>query len=51
MQDTEPLKILCKQAETEQDAQKLIEIVREINDLLEAKRSNGAKTDSASSTE
>jgi hypothetical protein len=29
--------LLCEQAANEQDPQKLIELVREINDLLEAK--------------
>jgi hypothetical protein len=30
-------KILCEQASTEQDPEKLHELVKEINDLLEAK--------------
>jgi len=32
-------KLLCEQAAKEQDSAKLIEIVREINNLLEDKRS------------
>ena len=35
---TERWKILCKQASTEKDSQKLIELITEINDLLEQKR-------------
>lgn len=31
-------KILCEQAAQEQDSKKLIELVREINDLLAAKQ-------------
>ena len=39
MQDpTERWRMLCEQASTEQDSQKLIELVTEINDLLEQKR-------------
>ena len=30
-------KVLCKQASVEQDPKKLHELIREINDLLEAK--------------
>jgi hypothetical protein len=40
MQDgnEERLKLLCEEAATEHDAPRLIELVKEINDLLEAKR-------------
>ena len=34
----ERVKKLCQQAASEQDAERLIELVGEINDLLEAKR-------------
>lgn len=53
MQDnTERLKRLCEEAATEQDAQKLIELVGEINDLVEAKRllRHNQKADSQSLT-
>ncbi len=30
---------LCRQASTEQDPKKLVELIKEINDLLEEKRS------------
>jgi hypothetical protein len=51
MQDTEERwRNLCAQAATEKDAQKLIELVSEINDLLEAKRLRlqGQKVDNQS---
>ena len=37
--ETERWKQLCEQAATEQDSQKLIELVQEINDLLEKRQS------------
>ena len=42
VQDTadERWKSLCEQASVEQDPQKLIELIKEINYLLEAKRSS-----------
>ena len=42
MQDTteKRWKRLCEQAAVEQDPQKLIELIKEINDLLEEKRLN-----------
>jgi hypothetical protein len=41
-------KLLCEQAAKEQDPAKLIELVREINDLLEAKQ---ARLDAEKATE
>jgi hypothetical protein len=47
----ERLKLLCEQAEAEKDPDKFFEIIREINDMLEAKRSGlGGTDDSQSST-
>ena len=34
----ERLKLLCEQAAVEKDPDKFLEIIREINDMLEAKR-------------
>ena len=36
--DKEPWRELCEQASTEQDPKKLVKLIREINELLEAKR-------------
>jgi hypothetical protein len=46
----ERLKLLCEQAAVEKDPEKFLKIIREINDLLEAKRQrlSGVKTDSQS---
>ena len=42
-EDTERWMKLCKQAAIEQDPKKLLEIVREINDLLAKKQDRLAK--------
>jgi hypothetical protein len=44
----ERLKLLCEQAAVEKDPDKFLEIIREINDMLEAKRLrlSSAKTNS-----
>ncbi len=42
-EQTERWMKLCEQACTEQDPQKLLELVREINDLLEKKQARLAK--------
>ena len=49
MQDEqeEPWKALCKQASTEKDPEKLLELVIEINCLLEEKRANAKPVDTA----
>jgi hypothetical protein len=46
----ERLKLLCRQAATEKDPDKFLEIIREINDMLEAKRLriSGTKANSTS---
>jgi hypothetical protein len=43
----ERLKLLCDQAAAEKDPEKFLEIIREINDMLEAKRVrlSGTKAD------
>ena len=43
--DKEPWRELCEQASTEQDPKKLVKLLREINQLLEAKRAR-LKSDS-----
>jgi len=44
----ERLKLLCEQAATEKDPEKFLKLIREINDMLEAKRLrlSGTKADS-----
>jgi hypothetical protein len=46
------LKLLCEQAATEKDPDKFLKIIREINDMLEAKRLrlSGTKADSKPSS-
>jgi hypothetical protein len=41
METDERWKCLCKRASVERDPEKLVELVREINDLLEARRLQG----------
>ena len=41
METDERWKCLCKQASVERDPEKLVELVREINDLLGARRMQG----------
>jgi hypothetical protein len=40
---------LCEKASTEQDPDKLIELIREINDLLEQKRAHLEKAETGDS--
>jgi hypothetical protein len=49
----ERLKLLCEQAAKEKDPDKFLELIREINDMLEAKRLrlSGVKVDSQSSND
>ena len=39
---------LCEQASTEQDSEKLAELIKEINDLLEARKDQLSKANSRS---
>jgi len=50
MQDTIRWRKLCEEAAKEQDSQRLLELVKEINNLLEEKQSrlNGKKVDGTS---
>ena len=44
----ERLKMLCEQAQNEQDPWKLLELVRQINALIDAKRDRRARAKDAS---
>jgi hypothetical protein len=44
-EERERLMRLCERAAVEQDSQKLLELVRQINDLLEAKEARLKKRD------
>jgi hypothetical protein len=44
----ERLKLLCEQAAVEKDPDRFLRIIREINDMLEAKRSRLGGTDADS---
>lgn len=46
-QNTERWRHLCELASVEQDSEKLVQLVREINDLLEAKRRRLVKPDAS----